>query len=160
MLFDVDDGFYQDSWLKNATITHNVGEYDGGGINYKLRKGQYEVDKPGYKGQIEINASATVDKKTRNLALGQWMFEYESSKPSVATVTNTGIITSKGVGYTDITVTYRVANVMRSQKFTVHVGTDADIKTLSLDTYDASLEPAVYVERTFDNVHYYPVRVV
>ncbi len=160
VLIDVDDGFYQDSWLKNATITHNVGEYDGGGINYKWRNGQYEVDKPGYKGQIEINASATVDKKTRNLALGQWMFEYESSKPSVATVTNTGIITSKGVGYTDITVTYRVANVMRSQKFTVHVGTDADIKTLSLDTYDATLEPAVYVERTFDNVHYYPVRVV
>ena len=157
VLFDVDDGFYQDSWLKNAAFSHDVGEYEKGGLNYKWRNGQYEVDKPGYKGQIEINAKATVNGKERNLKLGQWMFVYTTSDPAVATVTEDGVLTSKGVGYTNITATYRIDSRIK-QSFTVHVGTDASISVLSLNSVEA--KPGVNIVRTYDDVTYKYIKVV
>ncbi len=160
VILDTDPLCYTDHGeVDCATLTHSIGAYEGGTQQYVWSGEQkkYIAGKPGYKGQIKIDATT---KKGKTTKLGCWMFEYTSSDSSVVSVSNTGVITGLKNGEATITCKYR-GPVNTSTKLKVFIGTETKIAKLDLEPVDATAPyTVVYETRTINKVVYNNVPVV
>lgn len=142
--------FYFDSDLNGATYNPGIAKYDDdNGLKFIKKDNVFVVDRPGYKGRIQIDATG----KTGTVYnIGEWMFEYQSSNTSVVTVSPTGVVSSIGPGDAKVTATYRGSST--KVVLDIHVGPAPEIYNLELSSANEKYPVVDVVERKYKDVEY------
>ena len=139
VIVNAQNGFYQDSWIKNGTHTGLMGVYKNEGVKFVEDGGTWYTQHPGCWGQVYVNAKVDSGNHKGDYKLGQWMFEYKSSNEKVATVTANGEVNCIAPGDVKITATYRGDNAWKVE-IPINVGPAVDLDVLSVNAVNISAE--------------------